>query len=45
MTGHAIDPVSAFELAITRAARVIADPAVATRWEEPSILPRMIEAS
>lgn len=41
MTGRTIDPVAAFELATTRAWRVIADPAVATRWEEPSVLPLM----
>lgn len=41
MTGRTIDPVGAFELATTRAWRVITDPAVATRWEEPSVLPRM----
>ena len=41
MTGRTIEPLAAFELAATRASRVIADPAVATRWEEPSVLPRM----
>jgi uncharacterized protein (TIGR03083 family) len=41
VTLHAIDPDAAFERAIARAARVIADPAVATRWGEPGILPRM----
>ena len=40
-TEPTIGPLAAFELAAASASRIIADPAVATSWREPSVLPRM----
>jgi Mycothiol maleylpyruvate isomerase N-terminal domain len=36
-----VDTTAAFELAGAHALRVIADPAVSTHWDDPSVLPRM----